>query len=282
MNILRREDLNFFLTNRIPRRTLTRFMGWFSRIEHPLVRDFSLRVWAFFADLDLSDAKQASFRSLHDCFTRELKDGARPIEMDPNIVVSPCDAIVGASGTVTDGQLLQVKGFAYALDDLLGDTEDASVFRNGCYVTLRLKSSMYHHFHAPHDCRVESVSHFPGDVWNVNPATLRRVERLFCRNERAVIRTGLSSTGHTLTLVPVAAILVAGIRLRFLDPARGSRSSGRWTLPCDASFRKGEEMGWFEHGSTIILLAPEGFRLHDDLREGMTIRTGRALMLLPG
>src|SRR5580658_5452908 len=282
MNVLRREDLNFFLTNRIPRRTLTRFIGWFSRVEHPLVRDFSLRVWGFFADLDLSDAKQTSFRSLHDCFTRELKDGARPIEMAPDIVVSPCDAIVGASGTVTDGQLFQIKGSAYALGDLLGGARDAPMFHDGCYATLRLTSSMYHHFHAPHDCHVESVSHFPGDVWNVNPATLNRVERLFCRNERAVIRTRLSGAGHTLTLVPVAAILVAGIRLRFLDLARGLRRSGRWTLPCDASFRKGEEMGWFEHGSTIIVLAPEGFKLHDDVSEGMTIRVGRALMLLPG
>jgi phosphatidylserine decarboxylase len=279
MKVLRREDLNFCLTNRVPRRTLTRFIGWFSRIEHPLVRDFSLRVWGFFADLDLSDAKQTSFRSLHDCFTRELKDGARPVEMAPDIVVSPCDAIVGASGTVTDGQLFQIKGSAYALGDLLGGARDAPMFHDGCYATLRLTSSMYHHFHAPHDCHVESVSHFPGDVWNVNPATLNRVERLYCKNERAVIRTRLSGTGHALTLVPVAAVLVSGIRLRFLDLALGSRRSGPWTLPCDASFRKGEEIGWFEHGSTIIVLAPKGFRLHDNVSEGTTIRTGLPLMV---
>ena len=123
MNIVQQEDLNFLLTNRIPRRLLTRFIGWFSRIEQPLVRDLSLRVWGLFADLDLSDAKQTRFRSLHDCFTRELKDGARPVEMDPDILVSPCDAIVGASGAVEDGQVLQVKGFPYALDDLLGDAD---------------------------------------------------------------------------------------------------------------------------------------------------------------
>src|SRR5271165_4449992 len=93
MNIVRQEELNFLLTNRIPRRTLTRFMGWFSRIEQPLVRDLSLRVWAFFTDLDLSDARQSRFRSVHDCFTRALKAGARPIDEDPAIVVSPCDAI---------------------------------------------------------------------------------------------------------------------------------------------------------------------------------------------
>ena len=276
MKIVQQDDLNFLLTNRIPRRLLTRFMGWFSRIEQPLVRDISLAVWGFFSDLDLSEAKQTRFRSMHDCFTRVLKDGARPVAMDPAIVASPCDAIVGASGLVTDGQVLQVKGFTYALDDLLGDAEHAESFRDGCYVTLRLTSSMYHRFHAPHDCRVESVSHFPGDVWNVNPVTLKRVAALFCKNERAVIRTRLSRGGHALTLVPVAAILVAGIRLRFLNmPLRGA---DRRTFGCDASLRKGEEMGWFEHGSTIVVFAPAGFQCCETVVEGMTIRAGQALL----
>jgi phosphatidylserine decarboxylase len=129
---------------------------------------------------------------------------------------------------------------------------------------------------------VEAVSHFPGDTWNVNPVTLKRVERLFCKNERAVIRTTLSGSGHPVTLVPVAAILVAGIRLRFLDIALRSPGLERRTFPCDAALRKGQEMGWFEHGSTIILLAPEGFRLCDDIRQGITIRAGQPLLRMPG
>jgi phosphatidylserine decarboxylase len=281
MNISQWEELNFLLTNRVPRRALTRFIGWFSRIEQPLVREFSLRVWRLFADLDLSDAKQTSFRSLHDCFTRELRDGARPVDMDPDVLVSPCDAIVGACGIVDEGRLLQVKGLTYALEDLLGDKRHATEFRDGCFVTLRLTSSMYHRFHAPHDCRVASVSHFPGDTWNVNPATLKRIPNLFCENERAVIRTALSATGHAVTLVPVAAILVAGIRLRFLDIPLRSDQPARRTLPCDASLRKGEEMGWFEHGSTIILLVPKGFVPHENVIEGRTIRAGQALLRLP-
>ncbi len=281
MNIVRQEDLNFLLTNRIPRRLFTRFMGWFSRIEQPLVRDISLRVWGYFTDLDLSDARRTDFRSVHDCFTRTLKAGARPVEMDPALVVSPCDAIVGACGVVRDGQVLQVKGLSYALDELLGDAAHAASFRDGCHVTLRLTSAMYHRFHAPYDCHVGSVAHFPGDTWNVNPVALKRVERLFCKNERAVIRTTLAASGHPMTLVPVAAILVAGIRLRFLDmPLRSGGPDAR-TFACDATLRKGEEMGWFEHGSTIILLVPEGFRLHGDVREGMTIRAGQALLRMP-
>jgi phosphatidylserine decarboxylase len=102
------DRVNFLLTNRIPRRLATTFIGWFARIEQPLVRDLSLRIWRLFSDLDLSDAAETSFASLHDCFTRRLREGARPFAADPAIVASPCDAIVGACGTVTDGRLLQI------------------------------------------------------------------------------------------------------------------------------------------------------------------------------
>ncbi len=281
MKIVQQEDLNFLLTNRIPRRLATRFMGWFSRIEHPLVCRASLGVWRFFSDLDLGDAKETRFRSMHHCFTRQLRDGARPIEMDPEILISPCDAIVGASGMIKRNEILQIKNLPYSLDDLLGDKQHAATFLNGSYVTLRLKSSMYHRFHAPYDCHVSSVAHFPGDTWNVNPIALKRIERLFCKNERALIRTTLAGSGYAVTLVPVAAILVAGIRLRFLDmtPSRGDRD--RRTFPCNTSLHKGEEMGWFEHGSTIIVLAPEGFNLCDSVREGVPIRVGQPLMRTP-
>jgi phosphatidylserine decarboxylase len=281
VKIVHQEDLNFLLTNRIPRRLVTRFMGWFSKIEQPLIRNASIGAWRFFSDLDLGEAKETRFRSMHDCFTRQLKDGARPINTDPAILVSPCDAIVGAFGRVDDGQVFQVKGFPYALSDLLADDDHAESFRDGCYVTLRLMSSMYHRFHAPYDCRVESVTHISGDTWNVNPIALKRIERLFCKNERAVIRTRLSGSGAAITLVPVAAILVAGIRLRFLDQMLRGTEPGRRTFPCDASLRKGDEMGWFEHGSTIIVFAPAGFGLSDVVREGMTIRAGQPLMRLP-
>lgn len=121
LQALEREDVNFLLTNRIPRRLLTTFAGWFSRIEQPLVRDISIDVWRFFSDLDLSEASTTQFRSLHDCFTRRLKPGVRPINADPQILVSPCDAIVGAFGTIAGTDLYQIKGARYALADLLCD-----------------------------------------------------------------------------------------------------------------------------------------------------------------
>src|SRR5262249_17681052 len=168
--VFQQEDINFLLTNRIPRRLLTRFVGWFSAIEQPLIRDLSLTVWRLFAgDLHLEDAKKTSFTSLHDCFIRELKDGARPIDSAPETVVSPCDAIVGAFGRVRDTELIQAKRSTYTLDDLVIDQRLVERYRNGVYVTLRLTSTMYHRFHAPHDCVVESVSYVSGDLWNVNP-----------------------------------------------------------------------------------------------------------------
>ena len=105
---------------------------------------------------------------------------------------------------------------AYTLEELVHDARLAEVFRYGSYATLRITSSMYHRFHAPHDCQVERVTYFAGDAWNVNPPALKRVEKLFCRNERAVIRTRLQAERPSM-LVPVAAVLVASIRLHFLD-----------------------------------------------------------------
>jgi phosphatidylserine decarboxylase len=278
--VFQQEHLNFVLTNRIPRRLATRFMGWFSKIEQPLMRDLSIAVWRLFCDLDLSDAKKAQFQSLHDCFIRELGEGARPVDTDPDTLVSPCDAIVGASGLIAGTDLLQVKGSRYSLEELLGDRELAEFYRDGCYATLRLTAAMYHRFHAPHDCCVERVVHIWGDTWNVNPITLERVEKLYCRNERVVIRARLQASGHLVTLVPVAAILVAGIRLRFLDLVVDPRRSGPLAVPSDATFRKGQEMGWFEHGSTIIVLAPKGIALSENVQPGRLIRMGNTLMRL--
>ena len=172
-------------------------------------------MWRLFSDLDLSEARDTAFKSMHACFTRALKAGARPVDADPDVVTSPCDAIVGAHGRIAGTELLQIKGFPYRLEDLLGSSDLVARHRDGHYVTLRLTASMYHRFHAPHDCRVERVTYMSGDTWNVNPIALARIERLFCRNERAVIETRLAS-GDALTMVPVAAILVACIRLHCL------------------------------------------------------------------
>jgi phosphatidylserine decarboxylase len=275
------ENLNFLLTNRIPRRWLTLFVGRLSRVRNPLVRDTCIAIWKLFSDLDLSEARKTHFDSLHDCFTRELKEGARPVDPDPSVLTSPCDGIIGACGQVVDGMVLQAKGFPYSVADLVGDPELAERYRNGSYVTLRLTSSMYHRFHAPHDLRVEKVTYISGDTWNVNPIALKRIERLFCKNERAAIECRLARTGYLVTLVPVAAILVASIRLRFLDIRLHLNYQGPNRIECNARLGKGEEMGWFEHGSTIIVFAPPGVSLRAQWTAGDLIRMGQPLLNLP-
>lgn len=275
--IVQQEDINFLLTNRVPRSLLTRLMGWLSKIEQPVVCGACIALWRLFSDLDLSEAKKTRFTSVHDCFTRELKDGARPIDPDPGSLVSPSDALVGTCGTVIQGSVLQAKGFPYPLLDLLGDADLVRYYLGGEYATLRLTSGMYHRFHAPAECRVEQVNYISGDTWNVNPIALRRIERLFCKNERAVIRCRLPS-GALITLVPVAAILVASLRLKFLDLVLHQRYRGPNVIACAVGLRRGEEMGWFEHGSTIIVFAPQGARLCEGVHEGGLIQMGRPLM----
>jgi phosphatidylserine decarboxylase len=279
--VVLQEDINFLLTNRIPRQLANRFIGWFSRIESPFLTRVSIGLWRLFADLDLSESATQRFSSLHDCFTRQLKLGARPIDPDPAVIASPCDAIVGACGKVEHDRLIQAKGFAYTLSDLLIDPDVVQHYLDGQYATLRLTSSMYHRFHAPCDCRVERVTYISGDTWNVNPIALRRIERLFCRNERAVIRAAMPQPGIVITMVPVAAILVASIRLHFLNLVLNRAYRGAMELHCSAEFGKGQEMGWFEHGSTIIIFAPKGVTLCDSVRQNAVIRMGNPLMRLP-
>jgi phosphatidylserine decarboxylase len=276
--LLEQEWLNFALTNLIPRRALTVLAGRFSKIRHPWVRWASIGIWRFFADVDLQDARKQRFESLHDCFTRELRPGARPIHPDPAVLSSPCDAIVGACGRITDGTVLQAKGQPYALAELLEDAQLAAQYQGGTYVTLRLTAGMYHRFHAPGDCRVRQVNYYSGDTWNVNPAALRRVQRLFCRNERAVIRCALPASEQLITLVPVAAILVASIRLHFLDTLLHVRYRGPAAFACDIPLHKGAEMGWFEHGSTLLMFTPPEYELVHARAPGSRIRMGEPLL----
>ena len=278
--VFHQEDLNFLLTNRIPRRLTTRFMGWFSQLEQPFVRDLSIGIWRRFADLELHDAARSDFASLHECFIRELKPGARTVDADPDVVVSPCDGVVGASGRIRGTEVIQAKGFPYSLEDLLADPELVDLYRDGQYVTLRLKANMYHRFHAPHDCRVEQVTYISGDTWNTNPIALKRVERLFCKNERAVLRARLEGNQQLVTLVPVASILVASIRLHFLDVLLHLGHRGPNVIRCAAQFRKGQEMGWFQHGSTILVFAPPGVQLCESVVQGGLIRQGQPLLRL--
>src|SRR5262245_23817211 len=168
-------------------------MGRLSRIRSRRLTKIAVDVWNLFDDLRLEEAKTQDFVSIRDCFVRELREGARSIDPNPCIVTSPCDAVIGAFGSINRDQAIQAKGFPYRLHELLGDQGLVERHQNGKFVTLRLRASMYHRFHAPCDGRVEAVRYISGDTWNVNPVALKRVEKLFCKNERAVLPFELST-----------------------------------------------------------------------------------------
>ncbi len=275
----RQEQLNFLLTNRIPRRLATQAMGWLSAIESPFLTRLLIRIWRLFADdLNLDEAQKREFRSLHECFTRELQPGARPIDMRQDIVVSPCDAIVCARGDIEGTTAFQAKGFPYDLADLIPDQEIRERYKNGKYITLRLKSSMYHRFHAPLDCLIHEVTYISGDTWNVNEIALERIEKLYCKNERAVIELHTGRAQSRICLVPVAAILVASIRLNWLAELLSLKYKGPNKISCEARFNKGDELGYFQHGSTIILFATPDYSFCGGAQTGERVKMGQSLL----
>jgi phosphatidylserine decarboxylase len=280
--ILANEDVNFLLTNRIPRQSLTYLMGKVSQIQSPKLTKVALKIWSWFDKFDMAESKSDQFQSIHDFFIRELKPGARPIEEDASSLVSPCDGIIGAHGVIREGQLFQAKGYDYQLEELIGKEAIAHEWVNGKFLTLRIRSSMYHRFHAPCAGRLKQVRYFSGDTWNVNPIALQRVEKLFCKNERAFLLLENLSHHNLIALVPVAAVLVASIRLHAIDTLLHLRYKGPNDIPCDVAFNRGDEMGWFQHGSTIIMLTPHDYELAPGLNTGDQVKMGQSLLLKTG
>lgn len=274
------QQINFLLTNRVPRLLLTRFIGRFSRIESRLLTRISISIWRLFGgDLRLDESREREFTSLRDCFIRELKPGARSIDPDPSVIVSPCDAIVGECGGAEGTRAYQAKGFPYRLEDLIPESDTVAKVRNGVFVTLRLQSSMYHRFHAPRDCQVRSILYQSGDTWNVNPIALKRIENLFCKNERAVIELETGLAGRHLVMVPVAAILVASMKFHCLEHELDLRYRGPNRIRCNANYAKGDEMGFFQQGSTILLFASRGYELYERVEPGQRIQMGEPLLV---
>jgi phosphatidylserine decarboxylase len=254
-------------------------MGWYSNIESAMLTRISLGIWRLFVDdLNLTEAKKTSFNSLHDCFIRELKEDARAIDRRKNIVASPCDAIVGTLGNIRETTVYQAKGYPYELRDLIPGEQLIEKYRNGKFITLRLKSTMYHRFHAPIDCRVSKINYISGDTWNVNPVALKRIEKLYCKNERAVLELQTVVPDHNILLVPVAAIMVASIRFNCLSHKLNLKYKGPNIIDCSASYKKGDEMGYFEHGSTIIVFTTDQYEIFDDINTGNRINMGQALL----
>lgn len=176
-----------------------------------------------------------------------------------------------------NGTVLQAKGYPYLVAELLDDAPLARRLEGASYVTLRLKSSMYHRFHAPCDGRLVSVRRIAGDTWNVNPPTLKVIERVYCRNARAVLELRGAADEGLVTLVPVAAILVSSLRIHGIDRPLDAAYAGPAELRPERVVRRGDELGYFEHGSTIILFVPPGWYLDARRTGGSIVRAGMPL-----
>jgi len=205
--------------------------------------------------VDVSDAERppAEYRSLQAFFGRGLLAGTRPINGTANAIVSPVDGVVGACGAIEMGQLLQAKGRSYSLVELLGDSAAASRLEGGLYSTLYLAPANYHRVHAPAAGRVTRERYIPGAFWPVNQRAVERVPRLFATNERRVVYLG------DLVVVLVGACLVGSIRMNHTPPY---------------SVDRGQEIGRFAFGSTVIVLAPQALGLRWLVVSGQAVRVG--------
>ncbi|MGD8895408.1 MAG: archaetidylserine decarboxylase [Acidobacteriota bacterium] len=259
---------------------LSRLTGWLadrhlpSAILGPLIRAYA-RAYG----VDLAEAAEPvdAFRTFNAFFTRALREGARPIDKRAGAVTSPSDSRVLSIGRVPDdGRLEQVKGRTYDLDTLLGSPAGAEPYRGGRHATLYLSPGMYHRVHAPVDGRIVGWRYMPGRLFPVNPPSVRSVPGLFTRNERVAIFLETDGQGPVV-LVLVGAANVGRITLRFTTLVTNTGAAGGWDSPPEPlPVRRGDELGVFNLGSTVVLLLADP-TLEPAVEPGALVRMGEAL-----
>lgn len=245
--------------------------GW---IKAPLIRGFARGYGIDLADAELADlARYASFNAF---FTRALKPGTRPIAGDEATVVAPADGVVTEFGTLDADRLLQAKGMSYSLGDLLGEDGDAArALHGGSYLTIYLAPHNYHRVHVPLAGALTRVRYVPGERFSVSRATAAAIERLFCRNERAVC--WLDTHAGPMVVVLVGALNVSSVSV----VGRGEIASGagrEWREEPPRPLARGAELGRFNLGSTVVVLfGRNAVRWDGSLTPGDAAVMGRAL-----
>ena len=270
-------SLGFYLTNYIPRNLLTYLIGKLSFSENPLiVRGLLLLFKLFSGDLNLSESKVIKFKSFHEYFIRELRKEARPISSKKRTIISPVDSLVGAFGYVNDGELYQIKNESYSLYDLLSrDTEMTEKFKNGTYFTLRIKPNFYHRFHMILDGSIQKINFVPGELWNINNATLLKIKSLFTKNERAIL---YGSNGEIdYALVPVGTVLVGSIKLSFLNHSFNHSLKIPYSMDLNYKVKKGDELGMFHYGSTVLVLVSKRIKISESIQTSQFLKYGEEL-----
>jgi phosphatidylserine decarboxylase len=260
----------------LPRNFMSRVAGWIASWQLPQpLRQWQLKSFGRTFGVQFDEIKDplTSFQNVQAFFTRELREGVRPIDPASDAFVAPCDGAWGESGTVENGTLLQIKGRPYRVASLLGNSEEAKRYEGGTFATFYLSPKDYHRFHAPCDGQVRHVRYIPGTLWPVNRAGVRWVDGLFAENERIVtfLEMGRENGEGELVLIPVGATMVGKVKLTFDDLE--TNEGGRDMIDRDYSEKphsliKGEEWGRFEFGSTIVMLATPGLVALDSHSSG--------------
>lgn len=267
----------------LPKHWLTAVVYRIARIRNASIKDFLIDRFVRLYDVDVDEIKlnvPRDFPTFNDFFVRELSDDARSIEPGAATIVSPVDGTVSTAGALRAGSLLQAKGLSYTLDDLLAtDLEESAAYIDGRYATIYLAPYNYHRVHAPFDGVLVAARYVPGDLFSVNEATVARVDGLFRRNERLVMH--FRTERGPAVLVFVGAMNVGSISTPWSGEIRPRKAGTVDAIDLsshDTTVRKGDLLGWFNMGSTVILVLPDAScEWADELRSGTTVRMGQAI-----
>lgn len=281
-----KDRLNYAALSVLPQHALSGLMYRAARCRWRWFKTAFMRFIVSRYGVDLDEAADPDFdhyASFNAFFTRELKPGVRPIDPAPNGIVSPADGRVSQAGAIDGDRILQAKGHDYRVLELLGgDTAAAAVYQDGQFATVYLSPKDYHRVHMPLDGRLVAMDFVPGELFSVSDATAQLVPGLFARNERVVCH--FQGEQGPFVMVLVGAIFVGSMETVWHGEVRApGRQVTRWDYPEQTApvLRKGEEMGRFNMGSTVVLLVPPGARL-DLAAAGQAVRLGQAIGQLPG
>ena len=281
MTVLSR--LFVILQHILPRYLLTTAVYRIARIRSRAIKNFLIEQFIRLYDVSVDEVKRDipdGFASLNEFFTRELADDARPIDTGPTSVTSPVDGTVSQSGSLTTNTIFQAKGLFYSLDDLLAtDLNAAHRYNDGSFATIYLAPYNYHRVHAAFDGTLEALHYVPGDLFSVNAATVSRIPGLFRRNERLILH--FSTPQGPAVLIFVGALNVGSISTPWTGEIRPLKKGTVHALEPNAtsrSVKRGDLLGWFNMGSTVIVLFPPGVcDWEESLTAGRTVRMGEAI-----
>lgn len=269
-----------------PKHALSRLVGKFAAARAGWFTQLFIRWFIRTYKIDMTEAVHESpkaYKTFNDFFTRHLKPELRPLKAEEGQFAQPVDGAVSQLGAIEDGRIFQAKGHDYSLTELLGgDPRDAHAFKNGKFATIYLAPKDYHRIHMPCDGVLRKMVYVPGDLFSVNPLTAANVPNLFARNERVVAI--FDGEFGKFAMVLVGATIVASIGTVWagtVTPPTGKHVHS-WEYPAsgDQAIRltKGEEMGHFKLGSTVVLTFPEdSIDFADELTAGSMTRMGEML-----